>query len=174
MVRSWMRGATTCDQLGHERMHQVKEKRLRKENITMWSIGHMGGLQHGTRPMVRWGIGYSWWWSHEPSHDGQRRSCRHGGCRRICGVRKMIESQNRRALEDIWWVDSSLAWHHIVDLSYDLWTTLFYFPFLVPFLLPNMSCCGPTDHKPSHHMVRILPSVLPHMNLVLILLIVCI
>ena len=28
------------------------------------------------------------------------------------------------------------------------------FPFLVPFLLPNMSCHGLTDHKPLHHMVR--------------------
>ena len=31
-----------------------KEKRLRKDNVMMWSVGHMGGLQHGTRLMVRW------------------------------------------------------------------------------------------------------------------------
>ena len=31
-----------------------KEKRLRKENVTMWSVGHMGGLRCGTGPMVRW------------------------------------------------------------------------------------------------------------------------
>ena len=66
------------------------------------------------------------------------------------------------------------AWHHIVYLPYDLWTTLFYFPFLVPFLLPNSSCYGLTDHKPSHRTVRTLPSVLPHTNLVLVLLIICI
>ena len=66
-----------------------------------------------------------------------------------------------------------LAQHHVVDFPYDLWTSLFYFPFLVPFLLPNTSCCGPTDHKPSHHMVRALPSVSPHTNLVLVLLIIC-
>ena len=66
------------------------------------------------------------------------------------------------------------AWHHVVDLSYDLWTTVFYFPFLVPFLLPNVYCCSPTDHKSSHHVVGALPSVLPHMDLALILLIICI
>ena len=60
------------------------------------------------------------------------------------------------------------AWQHVVDLPYDLPTTLFYFPFLFPFLLPNMSCRGPTNHKPSHHMVRTLPSVSLHTNLVLI------
>ena len=30
----------------------------------------------------------------------------------------------------------------------------FYFLFLVSFLLPDTSCCGLTDHKPSHHVVR--------------------
>ena len=54
MVKSRPCGVMTCDRSGHERMHWVKEKRLRKENITMWSIGHMGGLQHGTGPMVQW------------------------------------------------------------------------------------------------------------------------
>ena len=44
----------TCDWLGRDRTHWVKEKRLRKENITMWSIGHMGGLQCGTGLMVQW------------------------------------------------------------------------------------------------------------------------
>ena len=34
-------------------MRRVKEKRLRKENVTMWSVGHMEGLQCGTGPMVR-------------------------------------------------------------------------------------------------------------------------
>ena len=61
MVRSQSHGATTCDQLGHDRMCQVKGKRLRKENIPMWSIGHMGGLQHGTGPIGAMGIGYSRW-----------------------------------------------------------------------------------------------------------------
>ena len=56
-----------------------------------------------------------------------------------------------------------LAQHHVVDLAYDLHTILFYFPFLVPFQLPDVPC-----HKPSHHVVRTLPSVFPHMNLVLI------
>ena len=60
------------------------------------------------------------------------------------------------------------AQHHIVDSAYDLWTTLFYFPFSVPFLLPNMPCHGLTSHNPLHHVVRTLPSVSPHTNLVLI------
>ena len=34
------------------------------------------------------------------------------------------------------------AWHHIIDLPYDLWTTLFYFPFLVPFLYPAHPVMG--------------------------------
>ena len=54
MVRSQLHGAMTCDWSGHEGMRRVKEKRLRKENVTMWSVGHMEGLQCGTRPMVRW------------------------------------------------------------------------------------------------------------------------
>ena len=66
------------------------------------------------------------------------------------------------------------AWHHVKDLPYDLWTTLFHFPFLVSFLLPNVSYCGPTDHKSSHHVVGTLPSVFLHMNLVLVWFIVCI
>ena len=40
-----------------------------------------------------------------------------------------------------------LAWYHIGDLPYDLWTTLLYFPFLVSFLLPDVSCHGLADHK---------------------------
>ena len=67
-----------------------------------------------------------------------------------------------------------LAWYHIGDLPYDLWTTLLYFPFLVSFLLPNASCRGPTNHKSSHHVIRTLPYVSLHMNLVLVLLIICI
>ena len=31
-----------------------KEKKLRMENVTMWSVGHMRGLRRGTGPMVRW------------------------------------------------------------------------------------------------------------------------
>ena len=54
MVRSRLHGVTTCDWSGHDRMCWVKGKRLRKENITMWSIGHMRGLGCGTRPMVQW------------------------------------------------------------------------------------------------------------------------
>ena len=64
--------------------------------------------------------------------------------------------------------------HHVVDLPYDLWTTLLYFPFLVPFPLPNVSCCGLTDHKPLQHAVGTLPSVSLHTSLVLIFLIICI
>ena len=64
--------------------------------------------------------------------------------------------------------------YHIGDLPYDLWTTLLYFPFLVSSLLPDASFCSPTDHKSSHCMVRTLPYVSPHTNLVFVLLIVCI
>ena len=66
------------------------------------------------------------------------------------------------------------AWYHIGDLPYDLWTMLLYFPFLVSFLLPNASCCSPTNHKSLHHVIGTLPYVLLHTNLVLILLIICI
>ena len=31
-----------------------KEKRLRKGNVTMWSVGHMRGLRCGTGLMVQW------------------------------------------------------------------------------------------------------------------------
>ena len=40
-----------CDNLrlvGPQKTVLGKEKRLRKENVTMWSIGHMRGLRHGT------------------------------------------------------------------------------------------------------------------------------
>ena len=60
------------------------------------------------------------------------------------------------------------AQHHIVDLAYDLQTTLLYFPFLVPFQLPDAPCCRPTSHKPLCLTVRALLPVLPHTNLVLI------
>ena len=46
-----------CDNLrlvGPRKTASGKEKRLRKENVTMWSVGHMRGLQRGTGPMVRW------------------------------------------------------------------------------------------------------------------------
>ena len=45
---------TIGDWSDRKRMHRVKEKRLRKGNVMMWSIGHMRGLRCGTRPMVRW------------------------------------------------------------------------------------------------------------------------
>ena len=57
MVRSQPRGAMTCDQLGHDRMRWVIEKKLRKESITMWSVGHMGGLQCDTGMMVQCDVG---------------------------------------------------------------------------------------------------------------------
>ena len=44
-----------CDDLQLVRLRKNasgKEKRLRKENVMMWSVGHMGGLRHGTGPMV--------------------------------------------------------------------------------------------------------------------------
>ena len=44
-----------CDDLrlvGPHKNASGKEKRLRKENVTMWSIGHMEGLRRGTGPMV--------------------------------------------------------------------------------------------------------------------------
>ena len=46
-----------CDDLqlvGPRKTASGKEKRLRKENVTMWFVGHMRGLRCGTRPMVRW------------------------------------------------------------------------------------------------------------------------
>ena len=46
-----------CDDLrlvGPRKNASGKEKRLRKENVMMWSIGHMRGLQRGTGPMVQW------------------------------------------------------------------------------------------------------------------------
>ena len=67
-----------------------------------------------------------------------------------------------------------LVWYHIGDFPYDLQTTLLYFPFLVSFLLPDAFCHGLTDHRLSHCMIWTLPYVSPHMNLVLVLLIVCI
>ena len=63
------------------------------------------------------------------------------------------------------------VWYHVGDLPYDLWT---YFPFLVSSLLPDASFHGPTNHRLSHCTIGTLPYALPHMNLVLILLIVCI
>ena len=54
-----------------------------------------------------------------------------------------------------------LAQHHVLDLAYDLQTTLSYFPFLVLFSYP-------TSHKPWCCVVRALSPVSPHMNLVLI------
>ena len=44
-----------CDDLrlvGLRKNASGKEKRLRKENVTMWSVGHMGGLRRGTGLMV--------------------------------------------------------------------------------------------------------------------------
>ena len=46
-----------CDDLrlvGPQKNVSGKEKILRKENVTMWSVGHMRGLRRGTGPMVRW------------------------------------------------------------------------------------------------------------------------
>ena len=46
-----------CDDLrlvGLRKNVSGKEKRLRKGNVTMWSVGHMEGLRCGTGPMVRW------------------------------------------------------------------------------------------------------------------------
>ena len=48
---------TRCDDLQLVRLQKNalgKEKRLRKGNVTMWSVGHMRGLRRGTRPMVQW------------------------------------------------------------------------------------------------------------------------
>ena len=59
-----------------------------------------------------------------------------------------------------------------------IWPTdhivIFSFLSLFSFTQPDMSCRGPADHKSSHCVIRTLPYVSPHMNLVLILLIVCI
>ena len=52
-----MHGVTICDWSDCKRMRQVKEKRLRKGNVTMGSVGHMRGLQCGTRLMVQWVLG---------------------------------------------------------------------------------------------------------------------
>ena len=83
-----------CDDLrlvGPQKNVSGKEKRLRKGKVTMWSAGHMRGLRRGTGPMVRWvqGIVGS---DCEGPREGWRRSRRLGRYRRICGVRKMIES----------------------------------------------------------------------------------
>ena len=46
-----------CDDLrlvGPRKNASGKEKRLRKGNVTMWSVGHMRGLQCGTGLMVWW------------------------------------------------------------------------------------------------------------------------
>ena len=46
-----------CDNLqlvGSRKNALGKEKKLRKGNVTMWSVGHMRGLRRGTGPMVRW------------------------------------------------------------------------------------------------------------------------
>ena len=67
-----------------------------------------------------------------------------------------------------------LVWYHVGDLSYDLQTTSLCFPFLVSSLLPNAFFPGPTNRGSSHHAIGTLPYALPHTNLVLILLIVCI
>ena len=66
------------------------------------------------------------------------------------------------------------ARYHVKDLPYDLQTTLLYFSFLVSSLLPNASFCGLTDHRLLQRVIGTLPYISPHMNLVLILLIVCI
>ena len=44
-----------CDDLqlvGPQKNVSGKEKRLRKGNVTMWSVGHMRGLRRGTGLMV--------------------------------------------------------------------------------------------------------------------------
>ena len=66
------------------------------------------------------------------------------------------------------------VWYHIGDLPYDLRTTSLHFPFLVSSLLPNAFFRGLTNHRSSHHAIGTLPYVLPHTDLVLILLIICI
>ena len=46
---------TQCDDLrlvGPRKNASGKEKKLRMENVMMWSVGHMRGLRRGTRPMV--------------------------------------------------------------------------------------------------------------------------
>ena len=113
MVRSWSCGATTCDRSGHNRMCQVKEKRLRKENITMWSVGHMGGLWCGTsdiprmqqrsveigdlsvNPMWFWGVRF---WSSEMVSWHSIKECkmevRYGAIRRrVSGVQDRAKVQ---------------------------------------------------------------------------------
>ena len=67
-----------------------------------------------------------------------------------------------------------LARYHVGDLSYGLWTTLLHFPFLVSFCLPGASFRSPTNHRSSHHAIGTLPYTSPHINLVLVLLIICI
>ena len=67
-----------------------------------------------------------------------------------------------------------LVQYHIGDLPYDLRTTPLHFPFLVSSLLPNAFFHGPTNHRSSHHTIGTLPYVLLHLNLILVLLIICI
>ena len=69
---------------------------------------------------------------------------------------------------------SPLVRYHVRGLSYDLWTTSLHFPFLVFFSLPDAFFHGLTNRRSSHRMIGTLPYVSPHMNLVLVLLIICI
>ena len=86
------------------------------------------------------------------------------------------ESEGKVKIEGYMSVSDEEAHHryHVGDLPYDLQTTSLHFPFLVSSLLPDTSFRCPTDHRLSHHVIGTLPYVLPHTNLVLVSLIVCI
>ena len=66
------------------------------------------------------------------------------------------------------------VWYHVGDLPYDLRTTSLHFSFLSLFSLPNAFFHGPTNCRSLQCAIGTLPYASLHMNLVLILLIVCI
>ena len=61
MVRSRPCGVMTCHWSGHERMHQVKEKRLRKEKYNNMVHRSYRRLPMWYRTDGVMGIGYSLW-----------------------------------------------------------------------------------------------------------------
>ena len=134
----------------------------------------LGHISHTT---IKHGITSGWWWAysshtllcppiftflsfsfhHQSSTTHHTNATFHVTCTNLCDHHQLYPIPITLS-----------AWHHIVDLAYDLWTTLCYFEFLVPFQLPDAPTCGPTGHKPLCHVVRALSLVLLHTNLVLV------
>ena len=145
-----------------------KEKRLRKGNVMMWSIGHMRGLWRGTgdestHQILSYGLLFLTFYRFpytagpltstaptRPSLTFARSLPTMPYTHRTTGLVPC-----RRPL--IWPTD------HIVT-----------FPFLSLFSLPDAFFRGLTNCRSSHRAIGTLPYVSPHTNLVLVLLIVCI